>query len=214
MHCRLLTSKCCLALYCTLYLCLCRWIWPWGRTFFWCPRSVSRRSRPHSPCLRHISSVLVCRSHLWHSGIPLHCTQSQMAALKQKSHTDYRFTDLQPMAKADLLFYIFYCYKYLSLPYGHLAAITDKLVSKSHCIFLQWGVQTETGTTTPCTCCIEGLGVGGHIPWWKLKHKLNGSVKCWCDMFVKLCNTIEIEYFNHIKSSKPKKKHQDNWNIK
>lgn len=116
MHWWLLTSKCCLALYCTLYLCLCRWIWPWGRTFFWCPRSLSRRSRPHSPCLRHISSVLVCRSHLWHSGIPLHCTQSQTAALKQKSHTDYRFTDLQPMAKADLLFYIFNCYKYLSLP--------------------------------------------------------------------------------------------------
>lgn len=78
-----------LALCCIPYPCICRWIWPLGHTFVWCPRSLFHRCHPHSPCLHHISSVPVCRSHLWHSGIPLHCTQWHMAALKQKSGTNY-----------------------------------------------------------------------------------------------------------------------------
>lgn len=88
----LLTSACCLAVYCIHYLYLCRWTWPWGRTSFWYPRSLSRRSRPHSPCLRHTSSVLGCRFHLWRSGIPLRCTRSQMAALKTNVIQQFRST--------------------------------------------------------------------------------------------------------------------------
>lgn len=66
------------------YLYLCRWTWPWGHTSSWCPHSLSRHSRPRSPCHHRISSALGCRFHLRRSGIPPRCTQSQTAALKQK----------------------------------------------------------------------------------------------------------------------------------
>lgn len=97
------------------HLCLCRWTWPWDRTSSWSPHSPSRRRRPRSLCLRHISSVLGCRSRPWRSGILLRRIRSQMAALKQKPGmngvlTDLRWRNRENSAEVSL----YSIYRYLS----------------------------------------------------------------------------------------------------